>query len=200
MRALWQRYGRTGIGVPEDALPALASEHAGHDLGDFFARYVMGTDDLPLAELLAAFGVTLGLRPSTGDDDRGGKPGKPASRNGGPRCWLGAKVAGTTEPRLQHVFTGGPAERAGLAGGDVVVAIDGLRASAESIRKLLAGRRPGDAVTVHAFRRDELIAAELVLEAAPPDTCWLTLVAPIDDATRERRDAWLGITPSPATE
>ena len=32
MRALWQRYGRTGIGVPEDAIPRLASELAGRDL------------------------------------------------------------------------------------------------------------------------------------------------------------------------
>ena len=141
--------------------------------------------------------MTLNLRASAGDDDRGGKPGKSPAGNAPPRCWLGARVAGTAEPRLQYVFTGGPAERAGLAGGDVVVAIDGLRASAESIRKLLARRRAGDAVTVHAFRRDELIAAELVLEAAPQDTCWLALAASIDDATRVRRDAWLGIASSP---
>jgi predicted metalloprotease with PDZ domain len=195
MRALWQRHGQTGTGVPEDAMPALASEHAGRDLSDFFARYVMGTEDPPLAELLSAFGVTFNLRASAGDDDRGGKPGKSLAGKAPPQCWLGAKVTGTVEPRLQHVFTGGPAERAGLAGGDVVVAVDGLRASAESIRKLLARRRAGEVVTVHAFRRDELIAAELVLEAAPQDTCWLTLAASIDDATRMRRDAWLGIVP-----
>jgi len=194
MRTLWQRYGQTGAGVPEGAISAVAAECAGRDLGEFFARYVSGTDDPPLAELLASFGVTLNLRRSSGDDDRGGKPAKSPARNGPPRCWLGAKLSGTAEPKLQHVFSGGPAERAGLAGGDVVVAIDGLRASAESIAKVLARRRAGDAVTVHAFRRDEMIVVELVLEAAPQDTCWLTLAATIDDATRARRDAWLGIS------
>src|SRR5512143_2134082 len=198
MRTLWQRYGRTGAGVPEDAIPAVATEHAGRDLGDFFARHVVGTDDPPLAELLGSFGVTLNLRASTGDDDRGGKPAKPTARTPLPRCWLGAKVTGTGEPRLQHVFSGGPAERAGLAGGDVVVAVDGLRASAESIGKLLARRRPGETVSVHAFRRDELIVAELRLEAAPHDVCWLTLAAAIDEATRAKRDAWLGIPPPTA--
>ena len=110
-------------------------------------------------------------------------------------------MTGAAEPKLQHVYSGGPAERAGLAGGDIVVAIDGLRVTAESLRKLLGRRRAGETVTVHAFRRDELIIAELVLEAAPQDTCWLALTAVIDDDTRARRDAWLGITkadPEPA--
>ena len=133
---------------------------------------------------------------SAGDDDRGGKPGKsPSSSEAAPSCWLGAKVTGTAEPRLQHVFSGGPAERAGLAGGDVVVAIDGLRASADAIKKLLGRRRAGETIAVHAFRRDELVVAELALEAAPEDTCWLTLAAVVDDDTRARRNAWLGIVP-----
>ena len=47
---------------------------AGRDLGDFFTRYVFGTEDPPLARLLAEFGVTLQLRAATGPKDRGGKP------------------------------------------------------------------------------------------------------------------------------
>src|SRR6185312_5798088 len=52
MRALWTRHGATGVGVDEDAIEALASSLAGHDLRDFFARYVDGTEDPPLAALL----------------------------------------------------------------------------------------------------------------------------------------------------
>src|SRR4030095_2826237 len=84
MRALWQRYGRTGVGVPEDAIPRLASELAGRDLSTFFARYVDGTEDPPLAELLADFGVALHLSPGAGPKDRGGKPGNGTA----PRCTL----------------------------------------------------------------------------------------------------------------
>ena len=73
MRALWVRHGHPGIGVPEDGIEKLASELAGHDLGDFFTRYVFGTDDPPLARLLADFGVSLQLRAATGPKDRGGK-------------------------------------------------------------------------------------------------------------------------------
>jgi predicted metalloprotease with PDZ domain len=153
-------------------------------------------EDPPLETLLAEFGVRFHTRASEGDADRGGKAGK---RNAGadahPPCWLGAKLAGGNEARLQHVYAGGPAERAGLSGGDIVVAIDGLRATADTVRDLLTRRHAGEALSVHAFRRDELIVTELVLAEAPRDTCWLTLIANIDAEVRARRDAWL---PGPA--
>lgn len=138
--------------------------------------------------------MTLNVRAAAGGDDRGGKPGKTTeSGESSPRLWLGAKLSGATEPRLQHVYAGGPAERAGLAGGDTLIALDGVRASVDSIGKLLARHRAGETVSVHAFRRDELVVTDLTLEPAPLDTCWLTLAATVDDATRARRDAWLGI-------
>jgi predicted metalloprotease with PDZ domain len=191
MRLLWQRHGRTGVGVPEDGLAAIASEVAGRDLSDFFARYVDGTDDPPLAELLADFGVTMRLRAAEGAKDRGGKPG--ASREpAAPRATLGVKVQGSGEARLQHVLRGGPAAKAGLSGGDVIVAIDGLRATADGIDAMLARRAPGERITVHAFRRDELAAYEVTLEPAPDDTCYLALDAEAPAAALARRQAWLG--------
>ena len=150
MRALWQRYGETGIGVPEDGIGALASELAGRDLGDFFARYVHGTEDPPLASLLAAHGVTLELRAATGDNDRGGKP---ATADGAARSWLGAKVGADLE--LQHVYSGGPAERAGLAAGDTLVAFDGVKASRRRARR----RCSSAAAAGSARRRSRTFAA-----------------------------------------
>src|SRR5206468_2769040 len=66
MRRLWEQYGLTGIGVPEDGVETIASELARHDLADFFARYVRGTENPPFGELLEAFGVTLHVRPTSG--------------------------------------------------------------------------------------------------------------------------------------
>jgi len=39
---------------------------SGLDLADFFARHVDGTDELPLADALAAFGLEMHLRPTDG--------------------------------------------------------------------------------------------------------------------------------------
>src|ERR1700693_2128414 len=43
MRALWQRHGKPGIGVPEGGFEAIVAETAGVDLADFFGKYRRGT-------------------------------------------------------------------------------------------------------------------------------------------------------------
>ena len=191
MRALWQRYGRTGIGVPEGGIARLASEIAGRDLGDFFARHVDGLEDPPLADLFASFGVTMLLRAAEGPRDRGGTAGEPRG-DAPPRVTLGVKLSGSGEAKLQYVFRGGPAARAGLSGGDVIVAIDGLRATGEGIDALLGRHVPDDRVTVHAFRRDELLVFDVALDAAPEDTCHLALAADASAEVLARRAAWIG--------
>jgi predicted metalloprotease with PDZ domain len=186
MRALWQRYGRTGIGVPEDGVERIAGEVAGADLRSFFGRFVEGTEDLPLAELLADFGVTLELRPAHGAGDRGGK----AASGPLPRASLGARVG--ADMKLVHVYSGGAAERAGLAPGDQLVALDGLKASSDTLRALLDRTAPGETVGVHAFRRDELLEHRLTLVAPALDTCVLRLADDAPPPALERRAAWLG--------
>lgn len=185
MRLLWARYGRPGKGVPEGAIETLVDELAGRDMSDFFSRYVYGTEDPPLAELLAEVGIEFGLRPAEGGDDKGGRP----ARNTKPRAVLGAR-AGNGEAVLSQVFDGGPAQTAGLAAGDVVIAIDGLRVNGAGLEKSVASYAPGTTVEVHAFRRDELMRFAVRLEAAPADTCVFT---PFPEAAAEalaRRRAW----------
>jgi len=189
MRTLWQRYGGGGPGVPEDGIQRLAAELGGSDLAGFFARYVDGIEDPPLADLLRGVGIELNLRAAQGPTDRGGAAGKRAERE---RCWIGARLASGSEPRLAHVYSGGPAERAGLAAHDTLIALEGLRASAEAVERVCERRTAGDQVTVHAFRRDELHATTLVLDAAPADTCWLTLADVRDAACEERLTDWIG--------
>ncbi|HEX5863278.1 MAG TPA: PDZ domain-containing protein [Casimicrobiaceae bacterium] len=194
MRALWRRYGQTGEGVPEGGVEAIAAELSGVDLTAFFRDYVHGTRDPALAELLRSFGVETHLRPRDNSKDKGGRP----ARNTPARVWLGATLAPGTEARLRHVFSAGPAARAGLAAGDVILAVDGLRASTDTLELLRQSRAPGDLVSVHAFRRDELMTFGLTLEAAPEDTCWLALADGADAATMARRDAWLNAGPTAA--
>ncbi len=186
MRALWLRHGHPGIGVPEDGIEKVASELAGEDLGDFFTRFVFGTEELPLARLLAEFGIVLNLRAATGPTDRGGK----AAAGNVPRNTLGAQVG--SDFKLGHVFRGGPAGRAGLAAGDTLVAIDDLKVSHELLDSLLELPGFGKPVVVHAFRRDELRTFRMTLDAAPLDTAFLVLEPNPVATSTARRDAWLG--------
>ncbi len=86
------------------------------------------------------------------------------------------------------MFDGGPAQRAGLSAGDLIVAVDGLRVPAGQLDKTLARHRAGDTVSVHVFRRDELMALEVTL--ATDTTPQFTLALASDPSPL--RSAWLG--------
>ncbi len=62
MRALWQRYGKTGVGVPEDGVEKVANEIAGKDLTPFFDVAIRGTEDLDWNAYLEVVGVQLHTR------------------------------------------------------------------------------------------------------------------------------------------
>lgn len=186
MRTLWERFGKTGIGVPEDAIESIVCGQAGDAMHAFFARFVNGVEDPPLETLFAAFGIEWHLRASEGPNDRGGKPAKGAV----PKSSFGAKSG--SDLRLQHVYSGSAAERAGLAPGDVLVAIDGVRASLDALASLLTRRAPGETVAVHAFRRDELLRVDVELDPASLDTCYLALATQAPEQTVALRSAWLG--------
>ncbi|MDR0576054.1 MAG: PDZ domain-containing protein [Candidatus Accumulibacter sp.] len=170
MRALWRRFGQTGIGVGDDDLRRIAEESSGLDLKGFFARAIHGTRDLPLPGLLAAFGVRLTWS----------KARTPA---------LGVKTGNANgDLVLATVYDGGPAQRAGLAAGDALIALDGLRVTAGNLDALLARREPGETVAIHAFRRDELMRFEVALAARENDAPSLRLTK----STNALRRGWLG--------
>lgn len=83
--------------------------------------------------------------------------------------WAGADVrasAGGLE--VTRVFRRGPAERAGLARGDRVTAVDGTEtATEEDFRRALAGKRPGDRVLLTVERDGERREVALVLGRRP---------------------------------
>ena len=175
MSELWQRFGQQGIGTEDHSHQQLAEELLGEPLDTFFNHALHGTEDLPARELLAAMGVSLAFAPASDDADNGGSPDK--ERPG--RLTLGARLGEQNGALLvQAVPHGSAADKAGLAAGDTIVAIDGLRARSSQLAKLLSaiGERP---VEVHAFRRDELMTFTLTPQQATADTA----VLQVTDAT-----------------
>ena len=180
MRLLWHRYGRTQAplskkGVPEDALPALVHEATGLDLRTFFARHVDGVQELPLERLLAAAGVrwtraepdalsSLGLRL---DDAQG---------------W----------PKVRQVLTDSWAQQAGLAPEDIVLAVNGQRASPETLKRMYARARQGSVWQVHAMRDARLVELQAPLPAPAPGSVQLGLADKPNATARRLRRTWLG--------
>lgn len=193
MRALWERHGKTGIGVTEEGLENLIEEVSGVPLQPFFDQALRGTEDLPLAELLGHVGVEFHLRPAESATDKGGKP---AARDESELAALPSLGIRTGDDpagaKVINVFDGGAAQEAGVSAGDVILAIDGLRATHTNLEGLLASRVPGDRIKVHLFRRDELMEFDVTLRAAPHDTCYLRQQPDLDAATQARLASWLG--------
>ncbi len=186
MRALWRDYGARGRGVPDGTLEALAQQLSGLDLQAFFDHALRSTAELPLAEYLADFGVQAVCRVTCGDTDVGGRCTGPESR-----VSLGLKLR-ASELRVAQVFSDGPAAQAGLAAGDQLVAVDGLRLSAATWAARLQSLTPGRPYSLHLFRNDELLEVSVVPQASPADTWTLTLDTKASAEALRRRQAWLG--------
>ncbi|NBC49008.1 MAG: PDZ domain-containing protein [Gammaproteobacteria bacterium] len=192
MRVLWRDFGRTGVGVGEREIEQLASELAGTDLTAFFDHALDSTQDLELPRLLATVGVAMRLRPARNPEDTGGCVGRFEPIDERPE--LGARLQPNgNEARLAVVLDGRPAQQAGLAPGDLIVAVDGLRATAANLDALLTRASAAGAVpvSVHAFRRDELMRFEVVPQPAPADTCELCLDDEAPAAVLAARRDWL---------
>ncbi len=185
MRRLWREYGQPGRGVGEDEMPAIIQRATGVDCAAVLDAWVDGTDDLPLADLLDAHGVHLGLRAADGLSDRGGKPAASGARPGR-RLVPGFQLQADGQlARVSVVHIDSPAERAGIAAGDLLVALDGVRVPVDGLDAFLDQCREGERIACHVLRHDALLELEMTLEDADVSTAWLE----IHDETRAHR--WL---------
>jgi predicted metalloprotease with PDZ domain len=185
MRALWQRHGRDGRGVPEGGLEQIAAEISGLDLAPAFDHWLRSTAPLPIVELLAQFGVKAEPRAAVSDADAGGRAsGKPAPVS------FGLKLRGG-ETIVAFVAAGSPAQAAGISAGDQLVAIDRLKVTPGNWGRHLLGMRPERDYLVYLFRGDELIRVTVRAQPPPLDT-WTVTLAAADGDVLARRKAWLG--------
>jgi predicted metalloprotease with PDZ domain len=180
MRALWNEFGKTRLGVPEAAIEKITARVTGLNLGDFFAHAVYGTNDLDLIPLMKHVGVAMTFQVTgmAGTDSK-----TPA---------LGAKIGSEIngDARLVQVFEGSAAQLAGLSAGDSIIAIDGLRVTAMSLERRIKRYKVGTSVEVLACRRDEIKRFSVTLLAQPATTCSLiTHDTPVE--AKIRRSAWL---------
>jgi len=209
MAVLWARWLEDGAGLDEDEPERVALEligdarigdrSASDDLSGFFRQALYSTDELPLDSALQTLGAGLAWRTREGATDAGGTGGSPV---GSPVSsdgldehsrWLGATlVAGAAGATVKIVLSDGPAERAGLAAGDRLVAIDDLTFDAGDIDAVLRRYPLGETVRVHHVRLGRLLQSSLVIEAAPRDTAVVALAAadgPSDWLDDPRADA-----------
>jgi predicted metalloprotease with PDZ domain len=167
MQALWQQYGLQERGLPEGRFEELAMEVSGCDLKGFFNLALRSTEELILDELLAMVGITVKSHAIASVEELNGKMSPRAVKEPEERAFLGASIKWYgTEAILSQVYENEAAELAGLAAGDILLAVNGFKVEKNNVDALFRRYHLGETVKIHAFRRGELMTFTLVLKAS----------------------------------
>lgn len=139
MRKLYEN-AQNGLHVNERTIFELCKALTGDDWSEQINHLINTTDELPFDQLLPEFGLTYSLK-----NDKA--------------LPFGLKLVDKPEGVLiQSARRDGSGVKAGLSANDVIVAIDGIKATAALLEKY--AKQQG-LYTVYAFRRDELMQFEV---------------------------------------
>ncbi len=186
MQGLWSRSAASAhrgiseadiVAVVRDALGAVSGTRRCDALAQQLSQWVHGTDELPLPPLLQRAGVRAVANPQSLAQRLGLRVSE--------STWTGIKVT--------HVLRGGVAERAGVAVGDEVLAVDDWRLRRlDDAQRLL---RPGAAAVLLVSRDQRVRQLALEASAAQPSDAgcvWtLALDSQADASAVALRSAWL---------
>ena len=146
MLLIWQKHGVTLDGISEDGLDILMNDLLGNSFnkiwGDIKARYIFGTEDIPLEKWLTSRIIAVKLKTQSKLEKIKLQWGmRHIDANG----WL----------KVTHVLDGGAAQLAGLAPGDLLASIDGQRITNARWDKVLIGLSENQNINL-SFYRDDL--------------------------------------------
>jgi predicted metalloprotease with PDZ domain len=173
MQHLWRSSGGGPIG--ESDIAAALREVGGRGYDRELAAWVHGTGELPLPALLEAGGVALRREPATL----------------GAALGLRLTEGPLSGVRVKSVRAGSAAERAGLAAGDELLAVDGWRLRRlEDVQQWWVAGQPFELLFV---RDQRLLTRQVRPDAPPPTTLALALALAPSAAAAALRRGWLGV-------
>ncbi len=178
MRQMWQQFGKAEIGFTPAQLKAVIESVAGIDLSDFFASYIDSTDELPFDEYLAPFGLRL---KSDADEELS------------PFIGLTVKAQNGKE-LIQFVAIDSPAQLAGIDAGDELLAINGMRVTAEQLSDRLKDYQPGNTINLSVFHQDRLQTLPVTLAVPHPSRYQIVTVENLTNGQKQNFSGWLGVS------
>jgi predicted metalloprotease with PDZ domain len=180
MRLLYARYALPKPGFePEDAIHA-ASEIDGHDMSDFFLRYINGKEPLPYETYFGYAGIEVQKSYSSSN------------------AWLGVSLQNITDlqdynrERITNVIPNSPAEAAGLSKDDVILAFDGQAINDDNEPTVFATKHPGDTLRITALRGGRIVEFAAVLRTSPNPTYTLKPLEKMSGEQKKIYESWLG--------
>jgi predicted metalloprotease with PDZ domain len=172
MRTLWEKFGKIYQGVPENWIESHLGEITKQGLSALLHDCLQEAKPLPIDQAAKSLGIEFSYRVKESD------------------CAVELGVKTDSDNVITVCYTGSAAHQAGLSAQDKLLAINGIALSSDKLDILLRTHQPGDKVTLHAFRRDELMVFEVTLQQKRPQEVNLSL-ADVEGAVLVRREAWL---------
>lgn len=143
MRYLYANYGLKNTGIKENELEDIFKKASGVDLKEIFDNYIRGTKAIDYNKYLNYAGLELKIK----EDDKKPYFGIESEHRG-------------DQIKIKKVKKDSPAQIAGLAADDVIIAIDGIRVINKDYLK---GYKEKDKITVTFFRNNMLMTKQVVL-------------------------------------
>lgn len=179
MNQAWHTYGKNQIGTTQEQLEALFKTFIGQDNHDLLHDVLYNTNKIDLTDAFAKVGVALTYHSQQNGTHLQG------IINDSENNWLGCVTAlNNNNLVVKQVLENSPAEQAGIAVNDHLIAIGNFRLNNTNIEKVLSTIK-GETTTIHYFRKDKLYQSMLKVEVSPKFIASLV----VQDADKAK--AWL---------
>jgi predicted metalloprotease with PDZ domain len=175
-KLLYQRYPVDKKGFTALDVQNLMREISGANYSQFWREMIESTGPIDFETLF----LNLGLEWARKKTDEEDPP---------PTVYSGIKLSGNA---ITSVPTDSPAWKAGLAAGDVLVALNNMKAEPNKLDLLLKAFQVGDEVKINYFRKYTLKETHLTL-TPPPSRMTLKHVAQPSDLQKQMYQKWLGV-------
>jgi len=162
MRELWIHFGRTNIGTTEDDFINIANLLCGEDISSTFKHHLYSNERIDLTVELASYGVEL--------QQQKFKKLNSLETTAATHyhAYLGAQYkAQAFGLTITQVLEKSPAANAGLAVNDILIAIDNVKVTEQSIQALFDHLPANSELTCHFFRDDQLLSSTLTVIDSP---------------------------------
>lgn len=176
VRYLATNYGAKGIGVPEDGIQKAVNTVAGSDFTGFFDKVVRGTMELDYNSSLQYGGLQVDFHRLESN------------------IYFGVEWSRSdnNQVRIARVAANSPAERAELDAGDILIALDNDRITADNMVNRIHARRVGTPVSITFLRGERLMTTQLTPGETHDDNCSFFETPTAKPQQIQIRKAWLG--------
>jgi predicted metalloprotease with PDZ domain len=166
-------------GYDAQAVQAALRSVSGQDWSGWWAKYVDGVTELPLDDLLKTVGWQALVDVAKDADQK-------------EQLWAGWKLREGSDPAVvTEVERDGPAWKAGVVAGDMLLAVNGVKVGAGDIADKLMLNKAGP-FKLHLFRRDELREIMIAPVLQPMGKFKLKALEKVEPGQKMLNAAWLG--------